>query len=159
MSAIVIALSSAVIARLHLTWVHVSRRSIFDSLLRYSDPKGGFAAYRTLMQNAEGPCVPFISMYLTDIVHVRDHFAKADGDDRICFYQRARWYEIVTNVLKHQSRPYNIALVEQTSKFIEDHLRENTGRDQNWFWSKSQEVQHTEVANADIRKGLEEAGF
>jgi len=61
--------------------------------------------------------------------------------------------------LRHQSRPYIIAPVEQTAKFIEEHLRENSGRDHNWFWSKSQAMQHTEVVNADIRKGLEEAGF
>jgi len=28
-----------------------------------------------------------------------------------------------------------------------------------WFWEKSQEVQQSELAHADIRKGLEAAGF
>lgn len=159
MSAIIIALSSTVITRLHLTWAHVSRKSNLDSLLRHNEPTGGFAGYRTLLQQADGPCVPFITMFLTDIIHVQEHFSDQDVDGRICFYQRARWYEIITNMLRFQFRPYSLAVGESTMTFIETHLKEGALRDPNWFWSKSQEVQHSELAHADIRKGLEAAGF
>ncbi|KAF8963919.1 ras guanine nucleotide exchange factor domain-containing protein [Flammula alnicola] len=159
MSAIIIALSSTAITGLHLTWAHVSRRSTLDALLRHNEPNGGFAGYRSLLQNVEGPCVPFITMYLTDIIHAQEHFANQDADGRIYFYQRARWYEITTNMLRFQNRTYSIAPGESTMNFIESHLREGVLRDQNWFWSKSQEVQHSELAHADIRKGLEAAGF
>ena len=159
MSAIIIALSSTVITRLHLTWAHVSRKSNLDLLLRHNEPAGGFSGYRTLLQQADGPCVPFITMFLTDIIHVQEHFSDQDVDGRICFYQRARWHEIITNMLKFQSRPYGLAVSESTVTFIETHLKEGALRDPNWFWSKSQEIQHSELAHADIRKGLEAAGF
>ncbi|KAF8167469.1 ras guanine nucleotide exchange factor domain-containing protein [Crassisporium funariophilum] len=157
MSAIIIALSSTVITRLHLTWAHVNRKSNLDALLRYNEPTGGFAGYRNLVQQAEGSCVPFIGMFLTDIVHVQEQFNQEEG--RICFYQRARWYETITNMLRFQPRPYSIAVSESTMNFIDGHLREGSGRDQGWFWTKSQEVQQSELAHADIRKGLEAAGF
>ncbi|KAF9486355.1 ras GEF [Pholiota conissans] len=159
MSAIIIALSSADITRLHLTWAHVNRKASLETLLRYNEPTGGFAGYRSILQNAEGPCVPFITMYLTDIIHTQDSFAYQDIDGRVCFYKRARWYEIVNNILKFQKRKYNIAPNETSKQFIEGQLAIASSRDQNWFWSKSQEVQHSELAHADIRKGLERAGF
>jgi len=158
MSAIIIALSSTVITRLHLTWAHVGRKSNLDALLRHNEPTGGFAGYRALLQQAEGSCVPFITMFLTDIIHVQEQFVR-QGEGHICFFQRARWYEIITNMLRFQSRPYSIAPSESTQNFVDMHLREGMQKDQNWYWTRSQEVQHSELAHADIRKGLEAAGF
>jgi len=94
---------------------------------------------------------------LTEMAHVQDQFFEADG--RICFYQRVRWYETITAMLKFQCRPYNIAVEEPTINFIEGHLREGSCCDPGWFWKRSQEIQKAEVTHADIRKGLEAAGF
>ncbi|KAF7337603.1 hypothetical protein MSAN_02233600 [Mycena sanguinolenta] len=157
MSAVINALSSTVISRLHLTWAHVGRRSILDALIKFNDPSGGFSRYRELLNNAEGPCVPFIGMYLTDIVHISDQFS--DQPDNISFLKRQRWFEVVQVMLRAQKQPYNIAESESTLTFIGMHLRIDSTRDQTWFWEKSQEVQQSELAHADIRKGLEAAGF
>ncbi|KAH9486367.1 Cell division control protein 25 [Psilocybe cubensis] len=155
MSAIIIALSSMDIKDLHLTWSHVHRKSQLDHLLRHNEPTGGFAGYRNLAQKAEGPCVPFIGMYLTDLVHANDQHKQADG--RVCFFQKARWYEIITNMLKFQTRTYKLVTSESTTLFIEAQLRDV--RDKDWFWKRSKELQRSEMAHADIRKGLEAAGF
>lgn len=157
MSAIITALSSTVITQLQLSWAHTSRKSALDELLRYSEPTGGFAGYRSLLQQAEGPCVPFITMFLTEMAHVQDQFSETEG--RISFYQRTRWYETITTMLRFQSRPYNIAVNAAIINFIEAHLREGSCCDPSWFWKKSQETQKAEVTHADIRKGLEDAGF
>ncbi|KAJ6520256.1 ras guanine nucleotide exchange factor domain-containing protein [Mycena sanguinolenta] len=157
MSAVINALSSTVISRLHLTWAHVGRRSILDGLIKFNDPTGGFSGYRGLLNNADGPCVPFIGMYLTDIVHISDQFS--DQPDNISFLKRQRWFEVVQVMLRAQKQPYNIAESESTLAFISVRLRTDSMRDQAWFWEKSQEVQQSELAHADIRKGLEAAGF
>ncbi|KAJ6523591.1 ras guanine nucleotide exchange factor domain-containing protein [Mycena capillaripes] len=157
MSAVINALSSTVISRLHLTWAHVGRRSILDALVKFNDPTGGFSGYRALLSNAEGPCVPFIGMFLTDIVHISDQFSDHDG--QISFLKRQRWYEVVQIMLRSQKQPYIIAESETTLNFIGGHLRMDSLKDQTWFWEKSQEVQQSELAHADIRKGLEAAGF
>ncbi|KAG6901869.1 hypothetical protein C0995_007095 [Termitomyces sp. Mi166 len=158
MSAIINALSSTVISRLHLTWAHVGRKNVLDGLLKYNEPTGGFAGYRNLLQNVEGPCVPFISMYLTDLVHIQDAFGDEPGG-RICFLQRQRSYETITTMLRFQSKPHNIAESESVMGFIKRSLQADGERDNNWFWAKSQEVQQMELAHADIRKGMEAAGF
>ncbi|RDB29470.1 Cell division control protein 25 [Hypsizygus marmoreus] len=157
MSAVINALSSTVVTRLHLTWAHVGRKSNLETLLRHNEPTGGFSGYRNLLSNVEGSCVPFVGMYLTDIAHIRDHFSDEGG--RICFYQRQRWYEIVSAMLRYQSRPYSVAESESTMNFILRHLQEDPAKDAAWFWTRSQELQQLELAHADIRKGLEAAGF
>ncbi|KAG5639548.1 hypothetical protein H0H81_012219 [Sphagnurus paluster] len=157
MSAVIIGLSSTVISRLHLTWAHVSRKNTLDALLKYNEPTGGFAGYRSLLQAVEGPCVPFIIMYLTDLVHIQDHYT--DEGERICFLQRQRSYETVSAILRYQTRAYGIAESESTMSFICRHLGDEFARDSSWFWMRSQEVQQSELAHADIRKGLEAAGF
>jgi son of sevenless-like protein len=157
MSAVINALSSTVISRLHLTWAHVGRKSILDALIKFNDPSGGFSGYRALLNNAEGPCVPFIGMYLTDIVHISDQFSDHDG--QISFLKRQRWFEVVQVMLRAQKLAYNVAESETTLNFIGAHLRVDSMKDQTWFWEKSQEVQQSELAHADIRKGLEAAGF
>ncbi|KAJ7070620.1 ras guanine nucleotide exchange factor domain-containing protein [Mycena amicta] len=164
MSAVINALSSTVVSRLHLTWAHVGRKSILDALIKYNDPSGGFSGYRALLSAAEGPSVPFIGMYLTDIVHIADQFSDRElpelqGQKEIAFLQRHRWYEVVQIMLRAQSKPYLIAESESTMNFIWGHLRMDSLKDQTWFWEKSQEVQQSELAHADIRKGLEAAGF
>ncbi|KAG6897953.1 hypothetical protein C0992_008343 [Termitomyces sp. T32_za158] len=158
MSAVINALSSTVITRLHLTWAHVGRKNILDGLLKHNEPTGGFAGYRNLLQNVEGPCVPFISMYLTDLVHIQDAFGDEPGG-RICFLQRQRSYQTVNAMLRFQSRPHDIAESESVMGFIKRSLQADGERDNNYFWAKSQEVQQMELAHADIRKGLEAAGF
>lgn len=157
MSAIITALSSTVITGLQLSWAYTSRKSVLDGLLRHSEPTGGFAGYRILLHQAEGPCVPFITMFLTEMVHVQDQFPRVEG--RISFSQRARWYEIIMAMLIFQARPYNIAVNEPMINFIEGHLQEGSCCDPSWFWKKSQETQTAEATHADIRKGLEAAGF
>ena len=60
MSAIIAALTSQVIARLQLTWAHVSRASHVEPLVKLSEPTSNFAAYRNIFSTAEGPCLPYI---------------------------------------------------------------------------------------------------
>ncbi|TFK26715.1 ras GEF [Coprinopsis marcescibilis] len=159
MSSIISALSSTVITKLHLTWAHVGRKSQYDALLKYNDPTGGFAAYRLFMGNIDktAACVPFITMYLTDLVRTKEQYS--DEPDRICFLQRQRWHETITTILLFQRRQYLLLIDEQIATFVRNHLTEATSKDNTWFWSRSQQLQQTELTHADIRKGLEQAGF
>lgn len=107
--------------------------------------------------------MPFLTMFLTDIVHIEDKLpnniqSTTVQEPLIFFYKRQRWYDVVSAMLRYQSKPYSFAENDTTKKFIEEHLRTAT-QDQGWFWTRSREVQHSELAHTDIRKGLEAAGF
>ena len=157
MSAIVTALSSTVISRLHLTWAHAGRRSQLEGLLKYNDPSGGFGRYRALLRSVEGPCVPFIVMFLTDIVHIQnqipDHMDSDTTQEHIIYFaKRQKWHSTVSAALKHQSTRYPFSENEPSKNFILGQLRSGGLKDQSWFWQRSGEVQQTELAQADIRR-------
>ncbi|KAJ3561149.1 hypothetical protein NP233_g10371 [Leucocoprinus birnbaumii] len=154
MSAIITALNSTVIQRLPLTMAHVSRKSTLESLSRYNDPSGSFGTYRKL-NNVEGPCLPFITMYLTDLAHIQDQYSDKDG--QICFLKRKRFYDVISTMLRHQKELYALPL-DDVAVFIKDRLQQEPPNERG-LWKKSEEVQHSELAHADIRRGLEKAGF
>ncbi|KIY46326.1 ras GEF [Fistulina hepatica ATCC 64428] len=151
MSAIVNALQSTVISRLQVTWSHTSRRAALDALVKRNDPTGGFSAYRALLAAVDGPCVPFIGMYLTDIVHIKDKFEDIDG--RISFVQRQRWHEVISLMLRFQRKPYNIAESETTVSYISIALANGAQVEQAWFWDKGREVQNSELPPSDNSRG------
>jgi son of sevenless-like protein len=95
-------------------------------------------------------------MFLTEMAHV-DQISGTE--ERISFYQRARWFDTITAMLMFQSPSYNIAADESIINLFEGHLREGSCCDPGWFWKKSMETQRAEVTHADIRRGLEAAGF
>jgi len=165
LSAMLTALSSTVLTRLHLSWAHCSKRSSLEPLLKLNEPTGGFCSYRKMLALADGPCVPFFVMFLTDLVHLHDQYTDnvpplTDGDATlVLFTKRQRMYEVVSTMLKAQHRPYHIAEDESVVKFIEAHMRAGYAKDQAWFWARSQEMSQLELQHADIRKGLEAAGF
>ncbi|KAI0639893.1 ras GEF [Trametes polyzona] len=170
MYAIVDALSSPVISRLHLTWAHVGRRSQLEQLAKYHDPTGSFSAYRLSQRAVDGPCIPFIGMYLADM-----QLANTQGPDNtvilsssstsssplslINFAKREKWYDAIDAIVRHQARTYAFAEDTGVVAFVETNVAVAGEKDQGSFWMKSQEIQQAEMQHADIRKGLELAGF
>lgn len=142
---------------LSLTWSQINRKSHLDALARYNDPAGSLAAYRKLFLNVDGPSVPFVPMFLVDLVHTQEDFGDRDG--RICFYQRYRLHEIISTMLRGQPRRYNITSNDETSAFIQEHLRDESQRDKQWVLNRSQVLQKWELDNAHLRRGPEKVGF
>ena len=77
----------------------------------------------------------------------------------INFAKRDRWLEPLDAILRHQARPYAVVEDLALTAFIETSVAAFAERDQSAFWAKSQEIQQAEMLHADIRKGLELAGF
>lgn len=154
MSAIITALTSNIIQKLLLTMAHVSKKSVLESLSRYNDPSRGFATYRQL-NDVDGPCLPFITMYLTKLVHIEDQYSDKESGP-ICFYKRKQFRDVILVMLRHQKEPYPL-LLDDVAVFLRDQLRKEPPTERE-LWEKSEEVRQSEVAHTDIRK-LEKAGF
>jgi son of sevenless len=173
MCALLTALSSACIARLEGTWALTGRKAHLDGLMKYIDPTGRFRAYRSLLQNTEGPALPFVSTFLTDIVHIAQlpdtlpppspsphHHTTSQPEPLINFAKRERFYTVISTILKYQSQTYNFLESEEVRVFVETQLAAAeavNGEDPEWFWTKCKEVQQMEfLANLD---GLYRGGF
>ncbi|TCD65471.1 hypothetical protein EIP91_002589 [Steccherinum ochraceum] len=167
LSAIVAALTSTVITRLHLTWAHVDRIAPLDALASFSEPLPGFPNYREVQLETDDPCVPFIGPYLTDLMHTNEQFPdhavvdEQPDSDMINFMKRRRFAEVVDTLLRHQGKMYPFAEDEdpEIMAFIDAHLMQAADVDQSSLWKLSQEVHRAELIQADIRRGLEAAGF
>lgn len=169
LSAIVTALSSTVISRLHLTWAHVSRERLnqLETLTQFNEPAGNFASYRMLQEAIQGPCVPFVTMYLTDLLHINDQYHDtlmspshaSSSPMLINFLKRHKWFDVVSTMLQHQRNQYGYVEDPATQGFIELNLAQSPEADQSAFWARSQFLQHEEVTHADIQVGLRAAGF
>jgi son of sevenless-like protein len=165
MMALLSALSSTTISRLHVTWANAGRRSHLDPLLKFNDSASGFAAYRALLRSAEGPCLPFLGMHFADIARnnwqMSDIIPSPSNPDiyLICFLKRRKLHDMVSAMLQHQTKVYNFAENESTRSFIQGHLQAAASKAEEWFWETSLDVQKSELPHADMRKGFEAVGF
>lgn len=172
MCAIVAALSGGDIGKLHLTWAHVLRAATLEQLVHLTDPTGRFAAYKALHASLDGPCVPFISIFLTELVHAHEHHpdfmatpAPPEPDlvtprPLINVMKLRRLGEIIGQMLKFVNKPYRNLVENPTmTSAIEQQIELAVSKDAGFFWQRSQELQGTEVTHADIWRNLNDAGF
>ncbi|KIP11737.1 hypothetical protein PHLGIDRAFT_99181 [Phlebiopsis gigantea 11061_1 CR5-6] len=167
MSAIVTALSSSDISRLHLTWAHVNKKAHLEPLVQLNDPSGNFSAFRSVQRTCDLPSVPFIGPYLTDIIHIKDQYIHRDNPVTTArgpallfnFVKRRKWTDVLDTIFRHQSKQYTFSPTPAVMSQIETQLNVAAGVEQAAFWARSADVQREERASADLRRGLEAAGF
>ncbi|KAM6494238.1 cell division control protein 25 [Amanita muscaria] len=72
--AMLAALDSSTISRLHQTWLGVPQKhkTILDSLRRLADHGRNYHEYRSRLRNTAPPAVPFLGLYLTDVTFCRE---------------------------------------------------------------------------------------
>jgi len=117
-----------------------------------------------------------LGMFLTDLVHVNDQFpnlvdangepassltptAMSGGRALVHFVKLQRFSDVINNILKFSSKPYILNENPPMLSFIDSQLTTASSKDQGFFWQRSQDLLSAELAHADIRKGLEAAGF
>ncbi|KAH9065896.1 ras GEF [Lactarius vividus] len=169
MSSIVAALSSVLISRLHFTWLNSSRESSLEPLRKVIHPASNYGYYRGILEAIEGPCVPFVGPFLKNIVYAQEQHAdnvvvqSGTRPDRqftlIHFVKRQKWYEITLQMLRFQAKPYLIPEIPEMTNFITSHMTRAVAKGERWYWQRSDELQRAELVHADIKKGLEAAGF
>jgi len=153
MHAIINALSNHAISRLDQTWAHATQAAVFDNLLTFSNPAHRFATYRTATRACQGPCVPYIGMWLTEIAQINDSYPdNVPSDNRdlatsrlINFSKRAKWFDILEQMLRFQNQPYTFVDVPHTMGYIEGNLVNAMGLSSEFLQMKSREIVQQEM--------------
>ncbi|KAF8976087.1 hypothetical protein BGZ46_008586, partial [Entomortierella lignicola] len=122
LSATMAALSQSPIHRLKRTWEQVPTRTMtsFMDLQALMGVAKNWAEYREELHNVNPPCVPFVGMYLTDLVMIQDgngDFLKK-SNHLVNFYKRVKTAEVIREIQQYQSVPYCLTAVPEIQAFI-----------------------------------------
>ncbi|KAF9364817.1 hypothetical protein BGX34_000282 [Mortierella sp. NVP85] len=122
LSATTAALSQSPIHRLKRTWELVPAKTMnaLGALQALTSSAKNWADYRAELHSVNPPCVPFVGVYLTDLVMIEDgnpDFLRKT-DNHINFYKRVSTAEVIREIQQYQSVPYCLTVVPEIQTFI-----------------------------------------
>ncbi|CCH46569.1 Cell division control protein [Wickerhamomyces ciferrii] len=127
MTAIISALYSSPIHRLKKTWKSVPEKTmtLMNKMNDLMNSTRNFSEYREHLRFIiDKPCVPFLGVYLSDLTFTTngnpDHL---HGDNKLVnFAKRTKTVEILREISRYQSIPYNLRKNDEYQDFIYYHL-------------------------------------
>ncbi|KAF9932637.1 hypothetical protein BGZ65_004393, partial [Modicella reniformis] len=122
LSATTAALFQSPIHRLKKTWDMVPSKTMnsLSMLQALTSSAKNWADYRAELHSVNPPCVPFVGVYLTDLVMIEDgnpDFLRKT-DNHINFYKRVSTAEVIREIQQYQSAPYCLTIVPEIQTFI-----------------------------------------
>jgi son of sevenless-like protein len=90
--------------------------SHLDPLSELSDPTTNYAQLRKVLASVDGPCIPFLGMYLDDLVHINDQVPDvlSGNPPLINFSKRQNLADAASAIVRHQAKPH---LYREVSSF------------------------------------------
>lgn len=94
--------------------------STFTELQQLMSVNKNWVDYREELHSANPPCVPFVGMYLTDLVMIYDgnKDAMKQSNHLINFNKRIKTAEVIREIQQYQSVPYCLTTVPEIQQYI-----------------------------------------
>ncbi|TFY69536.1 hypothetical protein EVJ58_g335 [Rhodofomes roseus] len=163
MTAIVSGLATPPIRRLKRTWEQVNARAMnqLRDCESTIDTAKNFTNYRQTLARITPPCVPFIGVYLTTLTFINDGAGDKLGDNMINFRKRQKAAEVIQDIKRWQSKPYNFQTVASILLYLEECFNKYAdGFDYaDQFWNLSLEREPREREDEKMARLLQESGF
>ncbi|KAF9184151.1 hypothetical protein BGZ51_003515 [Haplosporangium sp. Z 767] len=122
LSATTAALAQSPVHRLKRTWELVPSKTVasYTALQAVTAPAKNWGDYRQELHSANPPCVPFVGVYLTDLVMIQDGNPDTlkGTDHHINFYKRVSTAEVIREIQQYQSVPYCLTVVPEIQAYI-----------------------------------------
>eukprot|EP01080_Neovahlkampfia_damariscottae_P009809 gene9809-2134_t len=109
------------IYRLKRTWKHLSKQDklLHEELLEYIQPKGNFKFLRNEIKKSIPPCIPYIGLYLKDLIFIEDGNPNFIND-KINFTKRTKISNLLKEIHSYQQVPFELMMIRELSdKLVE----------------------------------------
>ncbi|KAG0277403.1 hypothetical protein BGZ97_009912, partial [Linnemannia gamsii] len=155
------ALALSPIHRLKRTWELVPSKvmATYTTLQAVTNSAKSWTDYRNELHSANPPCVPFVGVYLTDLVMIQDgnpDYLKG-AEHHINFAKRVSTAEVIREIQQYQSVPYCLTTVPEIQAFIRRGLDQSKNVAE--LHELSLELEPREGEEEKITRLLAEAGF
>jgi len=93
---------------------------ILQDLEQFVSPQNGYTNYKTALAKSEPPCIPYVGLYLRDLVYIEEGGGKAKKEGYINTRKGMAIYEITQVVKKYQQVGYNCQINDQLLNYLEN---------------------------------------
>jgi son of sevenless-like protein len=113
------ALQSSAINRLKRTWDILSdkHKTTMELISQATDFNRNYSAYRTTLRNARGVCIPFLGVYLTDLVFIDEGNPDYHVSGQINIEKYIKVYQIIKDIQSHQ-QPYPFQEIRDIQNYL-----------------------------------------
>lgn len=126
---VVSALNTTCIFRLRKTWALLSaqQRKKFEALNKLTDASRNYHLYREKLTDVIPPCVPFFGLYAKDLTFIEDGNAdKLPAEPHLInFGKRQLMGEVLMDIRRHQTVPYNLKKLNVLQDFLSSQMAES----------------------------------
>ncbi|BGP27635.1 ras-like guanine nucleotide exchange factor [Rhodotorula toruloides] len=127
--AVFTALNSSTISRLRKTWDGIAPKykAVFDTLRKATDHGRNYAEYRQKIRQAVPPCLPFVGLFLTDLIFVfegnrAERPSPVDSSLQLINFDRYHKMARIVGELQRFQSPYPFVEVPEIQAYLSQQL-------------------------------------
>ncbi|EYE93376.1 Ras-GEF domain-containing protein [Aspergillus ruber CBS 135680] len=125
MMSIISGLGMTPIYRLYMTWPQLSPKvmNTLEEMRDLMSSTKNFGKYRENLRCTHPPCVPFLGIYLTDLVFIEDGIPNHAPNGMINFSKRLKVGEVLQDIQQFQNTPYVFQPVSELQDYLMNGLQ------------------------------------
>ncbi|KAL2838041.1 ras guanine nucleotide exchange factor domain-containing protein [Aspergillus pseudoustus] len=132
-------LESAPIYRLGRTWAMVTERtcSTLEPLQALTSSDQNYQIYRNTLRQAVPPCIPFLGLFLKDLVFIEDGNSATTPEGLINFSKYTMLASTAHELQGFQQASYNLTPVPELQEYLATQLQAAAAGDAHEMWERS----------------------
>lgn len=131
---------------------------MLESMRQLIASSKNFSQYRETLHAATPPCIPFLGVYLTDLIFIEDGIPSlTKNTELINFAKRTKTAEVIRDIQQYQNVPYSLNPVPELQEWISENMR--NAADVQEMYNQSLKVEPREREEEKIARLLSESGF